>query len=306
MEISVTTKSSQEMLEDSMNAATPEPEATEPEATEPVDQTEEKTEPAAEEEVTEEKDSEEPAEEPDKNSQEKVEPKKNRSERRWDKVLEDRAYYRAKAEELEKRLNSQIGAEQPQKAQRPIDPNTPQRADFDSDESYVEALVEHKNAQRWELQQAQQAQAQALQSYQEKASKAKEEYGDFDDVVAQASDHPLWKSPQFSHVTEAVMSSDYGPDLVYYLASNLDEADKVASMSPTSAVRYLGKIEGWIDQAMSGQTSAKPVVASKAPQPYSTPKGASAPVSKKSIYDKDISQSEFKKLWAAEMAKNKR
>jgi hypothetical protein len=76
---------------------------------------------------------------------------------------------------------------------------------------------------------------------QKKISDGRAKYEDFDDVALSNS------VPITPAMAEAIAESDIGADLAYFLGNNPSEAAKIASMSPVSALRALGRIEAKLD-----------------------------------------------------------
>lgn len=68
------------------------------------------------------------------------------------------------------------------------------------------------------------------------------------------------------YLANTIMAMDKGPDVLYYLASNLDEAQKIVNMGPTMATVALGRLESAFIDAASG-TPAKPKVSKASPPP---------------------------------------
>lgn len=187
-------------------------------------------------------------------------------------------------------LRQQMQAAQAQPAPKELDPR-PQRAQFVSDDDYQEALtdwkVDQKLAERQQEEQqarANAAQQQLADNWQKRLTAAKTELTDFDDVVGKSEvDLP-------NHIYVAVVESDLGPDLAYYLAQNPEEARLLKGMSPTAALRMLGKLEDRLaaekappkkDEPKPGtKTNTAPPEKSKAPPPIDPLKDASGPVEK--------------------------
>ena len=95
------------------------------------------------------------------------------------------------------------------------------------------------------------------ESWSKRITQATAEMPDFEDVIA-SSQVPMTESMRI-----AIMESDIGPKVAYYLASNPDEALKIADMSPIAAIRTIGRIEE--------KLSAPPAqTISKAPPPIKT------------------------------------
>ena len=175
-----------------------------------------------------------------------AEPKKNHEQRRWERLLRERAEFKAKAEYLEK---MQTQAVTPQ-----INSGEPTRESFDSDLSYLEARQDYK------LKLATSNQPNQPQSnWVDLEEKARESYSDFDEVMEDARDIMI---PQAS--ADAIASSSFGADLQYYLAKNPNEAKRLWAMSnAVDQIRAIGKIEASIE----AKKHAKPIKASSAPKP---------------------------------------
>lgn len=196
---------------------------------------------------------------------------------------------KTEAEQLRAELDELRQQVQANQAVLPIkDPDPkPVRTQFVSDDDYQEALTDWKVDQRLaeRQQQEQQARVNAIQqqladNWQKRLEVAKTELTDFDDVVGKSEiDLP-------NHIYVAVVESDIGPQLAYYLAQNPDEARLLKGMSPTAALRMLGKLEDRLgaEEAPAKEEKPKPAAAaperSKAPPPIETLKDASTPVEK--------------------------
>lgn len=181
----------------------------------------------------------------------------------------------------------QMQAAQAQPAPKELDPK-PERSQFVTEGDYLEALsdwkVDQKLAERQQEEQqarANAAQQQLADNWAKRLTAAKTELTDFDDVVGKSEvDLP-------NHIYVAVVESDLGPDLAYYLAQNPDEARLLKGMSPTAALRMLGKLEDRLaaekapakgEQKPATNTAAPEK--SKAPAPIEPLKDASGPVEK--------------------------
>ena len=66
------------------------------------------------------------------------------------------------------------------------------------------------------------------------------------------------------------MSMDHGPDVLYYLAENVDEAKEIFESGPQKATIALGRIES---RYIQSESTKRPRV-SKAPSPPPTNKGS--------------------------------
>ena len=228
----------------------------------------------AEEKPVEEKVDEKPVEETakkddaeekkDEKPAEPEEKKENHFERRQKRLLQERAEYKAKAEWYEK-----VMAQQQQQANSPE--GKPVRENYQSDAEFNEALVDWRVEQKLstvkqEMEQSQRQNA-VLNDWQKKVAGAKETYEDYDDVLATADDIQLT-----GPVQEAIMDSEYGPDIAYYMARHPEDAMRIVNLSPTAAVREIGRIEAVIGMEEKGKKPASR--ATPAPKPINPPKTA--------------------------------
>jgi hypothetical protein len=105
----------------------------------------------------------------------------------------------------------------------------------------------------------QRQQAQMQQQMQEQFSTRLREFQsstpDFEEVIESGDFIP---TPAMTH---AIFESDIGPRLAYYLAQHSEEAQAITRMSPTAAIRALGRIEAKLE----AEPVKKPV--SAAPKP---------------------------------------
>lgn len=159
----------------------------------------------------------------------------------------------------------------------------PDRSKFASDEEYIEAVAEWKADQRLAKREQEQAEArskaerdQLVKGWQDAQQRARAEIEDYDDVI-KGSDVQL---P--GHLHQAILESDVGPHLAYYFAKHPDEAKRYAGMSPTKALRELGRLEDRLaedaddDQPATNPSPKAEIETSKAPPPTARVKDARA------------------------------
>jgi hypothetical protein len=104
---------------------------------------------------------------------------------------------------------------------------------------------------------------------QEHRANGAEKHADFDTVMAGMTvNFP-------GHVIQAIVDSDHGGELMYYLGTHESEARAVAAASPVKAILTLGQLAARFTAAPSGSVSA-PIAPSKA-KPLIKPVSASAP-----------------------------
>lgn len=163
--------------------------------------------------------------------------------------------YKRKIEKLEKqnqellevlkRMTPQNGTNaEPAKPESRNDKPRPEN--FDSHEEYVEALTDWKIESR-ESQRKQQVEAErqreqttkAQQTFKEKYQAAAKAHTDFEEMFAEYAED----TPTSPTMTQAVMESEHGSELMYYFLKNQNEAARIAGLTPIAAAREIGKIE---------------------------------------------------------------
>jgi len=244
-----------------------------------------KTSAAAEEAATTEPDSETGEEGQEHEEKPK---KKGGFQRRIDQLVKENA-------ELKGRLAGDPAAKpQDKPADTPTKPaaeGKPQAKDFDSYEDYVEKLAD------WKLDQREQAKAEAAakakaeteanaisESWDAKKEAARERYEDFDEVIM--TDAKI--TPPIEH---AILASENGADLAYYLGKNPAERERINGLNPVAATLALGKILAKLEGAEATPEDKKPKV-SAAPAPIK-PLGTKAAVAAKR--PEDLSPDEYRK-----------
>jgi hypothetical protein len=150
----------------------------------------------------------------------------------------------------------------------------PQPEMFNDMFEYAKALAEYtadkKLLERDNEEKARKAAAEQeakFSAWADRVNAAKNELPDFDDMV-QSSEVRV-SDP----VRDAIIESEHGPKILYWLAENTDYAKKLADMSAVSAIREIGKIEARFDKAKEPEPKAV-VGKSKAPAPISPLRGA--------------------------------
>lgn len=163
-------------------------------------------------------------------------------------------------------------------------PAAPKPADFDSDEAYDAALLEHridsgvnKGLARTAEEQAakfnREAQNAVAETYNQRVAAAQAAIPDFVDVVGK-SDVVMTPALQ-----EALMDSDKGPELVYHLAKNPAEAERLNGLSDRQMNREIGRLEATLGTTTTTKAAPTPPAArtTTAPPPATPGTPASAP-----------------------------
>jgi len=233
-------------------------------------------------------------------------------ERRFSEITKQREAARDEArrerearEAMETRLK-ELEAKVNPPAQQPDDElgEEPRPEQFSDMYEYAKALAEYtadkKLMERDREEVARKAaveQEAKFQAWADRVNAAKNELPDFDDMV-QSSDVRV-SDP----VRDAIIESEHGPKILYYLAENTEFAKKLGDMSVVSAVRAIGKIEARFDKDSSTEPNVKPVVGkSKAPAPINPLRGAVNTVDANVDADGNFHGS-FQQWKAARMAK---
>ena len=94
------------------------------------------------------------------------------------------------------------------------------------------------------------------------AERVRNKYADFDDVIS--------KMPSSPNLSFEVLTSDYAPEIGYYLSKNPDIAIKLRDLPPSRIAREIGKLE-----ARFGDANAKFI--SNAPAPIIPVEGSDVP-----------------------------
>jgi hypothetical protein len=141
----------------------------------------------------------------------------------------------------------------------------PLRSQFATDDEYIEALTDWKTRRkprqtgggsRPKPREAEQAEVAAQWSKrQEKVMKALPDYAD---VIGKSEAIP-------AHVHQAILESDQGPQIAYFLALHPAEAKRIAQMKPLAAIKRIASLER--DLADIDAEDAKPEPAKETPKP---------------------------------------
>lgn len=234
---------------------------------------------------------------------EEQKPKKNSLKKRFSKLTQKAKTAEERAQKAEAML-AQLQADkagnknqQEEKAhanqQQESVEGKPDPNNFDTHAEYLEALYDWKDAQKEKKNKAATEQAQAEEAslnvqkaYDAKAREFEKTNPDFQEVIDEVVH--LVKSPIF---LEAILTSDFGPQIAYELAQNPDEVTRLQSVSPTTLYKEIGKLE---DRFSKGLTEKKEVKPSSAPRPIS-PVGSGSTSVVKALNDPDISFAEYEK-----------
>lgn len=234
-------------------------------------------------------------------AKEEPKPKKNRFQERIDQLNEKARTERERADALEARLKKLEEAAAPLKKAEAEEKNDgPQPTDLNEDGSdkyplgefdpqYQRDFIKHtlkqeREAQKAEIEKEKQQEAANAEraeletEWQAKLEPAQERYPDFHERGEDLLEAFVDLDPAYGEfLSSTIMNLPNGPDVLYYLASNIDEANRITKLGAVSAVIALGRIDAQFD----GEKEEKPVQRKKtssAPPPPPRNKGTQASV----------------------------
>ena len=145
-------------------------------------------------------------------------------------------------EELDAAIGKRLAREQRKwERERAITPIAPTEApsvdQYDTVEAYAEALAEQKAEQLLAKREQSRQQSELIEAYHDREEEARAKYDDFEQVAY----NPNLRIT--NAMAESIQSSDIGPDVAYYLGSNLKEAERIARLSPILQAKEIGKLE---------------------------------------------------------------
>lgn len=208
------------------------------------------------------------------NEQEEQRKARGGFQRRIDELVREREYERAQNQRLMDMLAKQSGQQQPQQPQSSEKADTaPTLEQFDSYEKYLAAFAKwearqvyqeltkadrekaEKEAQearqRQSVEQHQRAIVEQQQTLNKLSVEAEKKYPDFAERVFDTSgDLPI----STVVATAALEAGAAGMDVLYYLGTHHEEAQRIAKLSPTAQLREFGKLE----VSLSKQQSSAP------------------------------------------------
>jgi hypothetical protein len=205
----------------------------------------------------------------------KQEPEKQKDKlnKRFDKVTQRAKQAEAEAVELREKLKSYEARVNPQYEPEKVQTEgKPQANQFNDAFEYAEALAEWsaENAlKQRDVQEAdrkaKEAQDKVLESWKEKVAKAKADLPDFDRIVNSSS------IVVGDEIRDSILESDVGAQLLYFLASDEDFAQKLTEMPVVKALREIGKLEAKFEakeeKPRKAEKIRESVSGSKAPDP---------------------------------------
>ena len=209
-------------------------------------------------------------------------PKKTAQDRIMDLVNKNRdtSAKAVEAEDRAQRLEAELTVLRAQA--KPMEAtDKPSRSQFVSDDDYIEALTDWKADSAVAKREQQQREAQMMAEQADVASQwdkrqqtAIESIKDYAEVIGASDIH----IPTYVH--QAMLESEQGPEIAYYLALHPEEAKRIAAMKPLAAIRRITDLERDlagldIDAAPKKPVSESPKK-SRAPEPITPVRGIAA------------------------------
>lgn len=220
------------------------------------------------------------AEEQPKPEEKKEDPIPKGVQKRIDRAVREKYEAQAESKMLKERLDRiEQNLQRNQLPTKAIDNSEPKIENFDDFDKYVAAKAEwiaskkinetlSERERRTAEERVATAHYKAVDGWNQRLAEATAEMPDFEEVVS-SSDLPM-----SDFMRDAIIDSDLGPKVAYWLANNPDEAKKIASMSPLATVKAIGRIE----ERLESQAKA-PKKPTGAPAPLK-PVGGKASVQK--------------------------
>jgi hypothetical protein len=171
-----------------------------------------------------------------------------------------------RAEEAERKLSGFGQGDKPVNDQEAGPPDPTKYRYGETDPGFIRDLARHEAKEAYAAEareSAARAQAQQVeQTWRSREDAFAAEKPDYFDKVY-ADDLPMTRA-----MTDAIVTSDEGAAVAYHLASNPDEARRIAALSPLAQIREIGRLEGKFAAEKSAQPAGEqPKKISDAPTP---------------------------------------
>ena len=178
-------------------------------------------------------------------------------------------------EELDAAIGKRLAREQRKwereraaQASTPATPrDLPAPEQFESVEAYAEALAVQKAEQLLEQREQQRQQHEILETYHDREEEARAKYDDFEQVAYNPS------VPITNVMAQSIQASDVGPELAYYLGTNIKEAERISRLAPILQAKEIGRLEAKI----ANEPVIKKTTSAPAPISPVTAKGNGSP-----------------------------
>jgi hypothetical protein len=129
------------------------------------------------------------------------------------------------------------------------------------------AALKQKEAQEAQRRQVEAAQAEIKNKWVDKVAEAEKELPDLREKLEDLTDTFQGIDPNLGEFLAAtIMSCDNGPQIMYYLSQNIDEAQKIVSSGAASATLAIGRLDAFVAKKPEEKRTKKVSVAPKPPE----------------------------------------
>jgi hypothetical protein len=181
------------------------------------------------------------------------------------KVVEELKHVRKRAQTAEQeaaywRGVAEAKAQMPQATEQASQSDkVPNLADYSNYDDYLVAKAKYEVRQEQDQRQQVEYQNNIDRNYNERFNQAAKDIPDLPEAIRNA------RIPMQAQVITAIKESDVGPRIAYHLAKNPDDAIKLSQMTPSAAIREIGKIEARLTMKTPQPNQTKQI--SRAPEP---------------------------------------
>lgn len=209
----------------------------------------------------------------------KVSAARREAEEKAAKAIEEAKALKEEREQLAKERDELKAKYEPVKTEQ--DPE-PQPEQFNDVKEYAKALKEwtadntkREEAKRIESETVAKKQQEKANNWKSRWEAAEKSIPDMKETVAKADGLMISNEAQ-----QALMDSEVGPEIVYFLAKNPSEVEKMNGMTIDKMLKFIGKLEDKVtpsaQSSNQNQQTAPKVEISKAPAPISPLKGGTS------------------------------
>jgi hypothetical protein len=170
--------------------------------------------------------------------------------------------------ELKKKLEG-MSAEIDKMSSKIFEADKPQKEDFEEEDEFIEALtdwkidsklkVSQKETEKIDKEVPKEDLKETYQGLDDAVESGREKYKNFDEIVF---NEDLVISPE---VTQIALDTDTPEDIIYFLASDPKESERISKLDPVRAAKEIGKIEVKLEVEKETPKSRKKL--SNAPNP---------------------------------------
>ena len=209
-------------------------------------------------------------------------------ESRFSELTKARREAEERAEKLERELAEEKAKNAPKEPKEAVDNEIgpkPKRAEYTDPDDYDDALAEWASNKALKELKAEEAKAKqeektkkVIADWQKRLDKAKADMPDFEEMMQSS------KAAVSDPARDAIIESDFGPQIAYSLASDDELAENVTNMKPADQLKWIGRQEDKFErqaEAAKEKEEEKPepvkVERKAPPAPISPVKGGKNP-----------------------------